>query len=1281
VISGTCAAINDAIERLARDGVAAKRIPVACAFHSPLMADAQKAFAGVLSSLTLAPPEIPVFSNTSAARHSEDPEALRRQLIEHLCHPVRFVEEIRAMYAAGARTFLEVGPRNVLSNLVSQILGENPHSSMALDAADGQGIANLLHVLGRLAIEGRPVSPDRLFEGRVGRTLDLSTLESDTRASPLKPTTWLVSGGRARPAKEEKPAAEDAAVVLSEVSAKGQPAATANAPRPPSHDREAATAPAGLPAGADDVMVRFQEMMSQFLETQQEVMLNYLAGQGAAGGKFTSSIDPTNRDAEAVVSRASKVTNELAPEEVSRPPVQHSSLHDRLLKIITDRTGYPPEMLGPDLNLEADLGIDSIKRIEILGAFQLTCTANEQERLRGAMEKLSGLRTIGSLVTSMSAMLSETGTEAVTAVVDPPSPPDAELLPRFVLEVGDAPANAAEPLPPLAGVVLVTDDGRGVAAALADALRATGQAVEVVGSAGPAADLSDYEQVQHMVGGLRERHGRIAGLVHLLPLDAAPDPAQSIIDSGACLGQLARDTKGLFHLAKATARDLQGGFLLATTCLGGAFATTPEPNAFACPTHGAVAGLIKTLSAEWPSVRCRVVDFHPDECPSNSADHLMSELLTGLGSARDVEIGYDRGRRIRPIVTPAPLSAEGPTSEIALDNESVVLVTGGARGITAKSVIALAERFRPRLVIVGRSPLPAEEECPATATFTSARELRAALVEQMRRGTSPPAAAEVEAACTRLLREREIRANLRLLRSAGSDVSYISCDLADASAVARLVDDTYARFGRIDGVVHGAGVIEDKLVVDKDPASFDRVLGAKVTAALVFAEKLRSQSLKFFALFSSVSGRFGNRGQADYAAANELLNKLAAFLDSRWPARVVAINWGPWDGSNMVGESVRQQFQSRGVQLITAQSGARSFIAELLRGRKGEPEVILGGGPWRSELESPTREGEPVKTQQASASGSSSPLLAQASCSADAGASFQALVTLDPLRHLYLEDHRLDGNPVLPMAAAVELMAQVAARAWPDRLVTGAGAVRLYRGVVLNGGLKVVRVSARPASHHDQERIEQSVDVEITDPQRPSVAHYRATIYLADCLPPARTSAPPAARGKPRALEADVYAERLFHGPRFHGLTRIDAIDENGVVADVRGSIPANWLADAAVGDAWIIDPLLLDLGPQLAILWAQEMRGMTALPSRIGRVRVFEGPSAIRSGPLTCVFKVKTSGATEGDHELIADVDFINPQDGRIVLSVERLECTCSKALNRLAGAATVEAGAGSSR
>lgn len=1160
VLSGKRQRVEQAIEEFARRGVQARRIPAACAFHSPIIAPARERLAGLLSNVEFGVPHLAVFSNTSAAAYPTDPVAVADLLAEHLVKPVRFADEVEAMYSAGARIFVEVGPRNVLSGLVEQILGERPHLAVASDVSGRSGLLQLQHALGQLATHGAALNLDRLFQGRQARSLNFSELVEQTRAGVLPPTTWLVNGGRSTPLRaaasmkspppppkasatpprrDEAPAHQEAqAPALRPVSTQAtsvrgngssplasvaaQGVSPAEYLSPPTNNPPNGNGDAALSSDADAVMLQFQQLMGRFLETQQQVMLAYLRGpahetalspdvvrqldQPAASTPIVPPAEPlrvTGRDetsppesmvgappesgtskpapltgAEvssvtdirqlllglvsektgypiemldlesnleadlgidsikrveilgalerrtgligADVERASKLstlgsladflaarqstkdcpsglpgtesssTARKDSAETARPfaassPASASAdvrradevgrarsngqqltqgteeLTRKLIAIVSERTGYPPEMLDLDLNMEADLGIDSIKRVEILSSFQRECLSLGPSDGHETMEKLSGAKTLRAVVDRIGDFLrpardgkgdAHADSTRPNAAAPPPQAEVGEELPRFLLSAVAAPLDVTVSAPVSGKLFLITDDERGVAEQLAAALRERGGRTAVVrmrrgheaeGDGIYTSDLTDPTAVTELIRKIHQQQGQLSGVVHLLPLkDGHEFETMSL---AVWRERLQAETKSLLLLAQATSSDFKRAegdlWFVAATEMGGTFASDDSDGFFA-PHHGGIGGFVKTLAIEWPHVRHKVLDFNADVSARERAELLLTEMAARDG---EVEVGYEGSRRVVLRATPSRLSTDRP-SRLTLDSSSVLLVTGGARGITAEVACELAQRYRPTLVIVGRSPLPGAEESLQTSGSASPRELKAALIEQMRREGKTPAPAAVEAAYSRLLQDREMRDYLARMRSSGATVHYHQVDVRDEIAFGELMDGVYRSHGRIDGVLHGAGIIEDKLVEDKSPDSFDRVLETKAVSSLILSRKLRPDSLKFLVFFSSISGRFGNRGQIDYAAANELINKLAVYLDRRWPGRVVSINWGPWQKIGMASEEVQRQFAERNVQIIRPAAGRDALDRELRFGRKGEVEIVIGGGPW-----------------------------------------------------------------------------------------------------------------------------------------------------------------------------------------------------------------------------------------------------------------------------------------------------------------------------------------------
>jgi NAD(P)-dependent dehydrogenase (short-subunit alcohol dehydrogenase family)/acyl carrier protein len=915
-------------------------------------------------------------------------------------------------------------------------------------------------------------------------------------------------------------------------------------------------------------------------------------------------------------------------------------------------------MLGLDADLEGDLGIDSIKRVEIAGTF----TEELAEPVRAAidMEELTASRTLRTVIDVLETAIAghpppdgATPASAPAAAEERPfehGPAEEERIGRFVVQPASAPEPGRGQLA-AAGAVVILDDGRGVGAAVATALSSRGEEVLCVP---PGQHPQDPAQALQIAERARAQGGAKA-IVHAAAL-GDPIPEHGGVQS-------------LLLLVQALEADLEaaaaagGSAVLAATPLAGALA--PGAQARGAAEGGALNGFMKTLALELPAVRVRCVDL-PDAAPATSAERLLVEL-----TADDdlIEVGYPDGRRSTLALVPAPLG-ERP-QHVALDERCVVLLTGGARGITAQVALALAERHRPRLVLVGRTE-PREEDA-ATAGLSSAAELRAALIEARRSG-GPLTPALVEADLRRILAAREVRANLERLRGTGAEVEYHACDVGDRAVFSALIESIYERHGRIDGVVHGAGLIEDRLIREKRIDSLERVLAAKAGAARTLAETLRPADLRFLVLFSSVSGRFGNRGQADYAAASESLARLAHELDARWPARVVAVDWGPWRSTGMVSPELEREFARRGVALIDVEVGCRLLEQELSRGRKGEPEVVIGAasglagdaaGPAGEPAGSAAHTGEPQEAHGSAAAGSLLPLLVRsdriAPGAADEGQPdtlFEAGYTFRLARDRYLSDHRIDDRAVVPFAVAMELMGEAALAGMPGAGLDALREIRLLDGVALDDdGEAPVRIRVAPVSAAE-------VDV-VIEPAHGGRAHYRARAQLSVSGAQAPDGvAAPAALAAPRPFPVTVeeaYRELLFHGPLFQGIDAIEAIDDGGTSAVLHGSRPAACVAGAA--GRWLLDPVLIDSALQVQVLWARLQWDVTLLPAEIrGYRRLGE---AEQDEPVRHELRVRpgcSAPMCRADH-------WFYGADGRPLALLEDVVGVGSRALNRLAG------------
>jgi acyl transferase domain-containing protein len=225
IISGSRAGVAAASAQLAKAGHDVTEIPVAAAFHSSLVKPAQRELAALIDATPWKPTRVPVYSNTTARPHAAEVAKTRKQMAEHLVRPVEFVSEIEAMYQGGARIFLEVGPKAILSKLTAKILGAQPHHAIAVD--DGSGLAGLLGALGS---SPAPASLSTWAPCTTAARAASAIRTASNRWSPAPAVpkhAWMLNGSYARRADEPQ---RQIGVTVEQVTA-AVPAPAADPPR------------------------------------------------------------------------------------------------------------------------------------------------------------------------------------------------------------------------------------------------------------------------------------------------------------------------------------------------------------------------------------------------------------------------------------------------------------------------------------------------------------------------------------------------------------------------------------------------------------------------------------------------------------------------------------------------------------------------------------------------------------------------------------------------------------------------------------------------------------------------------------------------------------------------------------------------------------------------------------------------------------------------------------------------------------------------------------------
>jgi len=1259
VLSGPRDVIAEASDACRRSGYAVKQLPVGGAFHSPLMQGARDLFLKTVDMVNLAPTSAQVFSNDTAQPYPANLEDTRSLLAEHMLRPVDFVGEIEAMHRAGVRTFVEVGPRSILTGLVGAILKDRPFQALALDASSGRqsGLADLAKALCHLAALGFPVrlekwedpeTPAEDFRMRVPVAgANFRSTEPQTRQRHHAPSA---ANNDHRPPLSETPPGKLPAVSATSVLSRHIPPAgkenMAKNDNGNTHPVSAAlrSVQEGLKT-IQAIQMQTAQAHQKFLDTQSEatrVLLelvkntSLLAGvplAGAEGLRPTipapaaqppatdtsypngTEVQPPTSPHPAPFAAATPEKPAVADPPASLPPAAsrsvHTGLETVLLTVVSELTGYPVEMLGLEMDIEADLGIDSIKRVEILSTLE--------EKMPGlpavAPEDKGRLKTLGQIIEHFAGASREIDTTQPAqpfkvTVPDPvPSPAcaapgehsGARLAARQIVVMTPAPAFETSTISvPKGRKVFITDDRSGLSQAV----------MAEFGNMGINAVL-------------------VSGDILKFKKDLPPAAGLLIIQNPASKTMEA-DLKNAFELTRAMAADLlesaklQAAFFATVTRMDGAFGFNGQPAAN--PIQGALAGLAKTAATEWPEVICHALDIAPSEAHRReTARALIREVL----NRGPVEIGLTEASRSTPTLVPQ----DYPEGDINLQAGDAVVISGGARGITAVCALELARSVRPALVLLGRSPEPVPEP-EWMHDLEGETDVKKTLLQTEFAGASVTPA-EVERRLKQLLASREISRTLEAIRSFGATVAYYAVDVRDPAQVQSALADARSRFGPIRGLIHGAGVLEDRLIAAKSMEQFERVFDTKLKGFQSLMDAVADDELKTIAIFSSVTARIGNRGQADYAMANEALNKLAWAESHRRPGcRVVSINWGPWE-CGMVTPSIKREFERQGVTLLPASDGAHSLLRELARAADAPAEVVIGGTLNPVKLESVPEKAPPALAML-----------------------FEREIDVE--NHPVLRSHIIGGKAVVPMALMVEWFGHGALHENPGLLLHGLEDMRILNGIRLGAETKPIRVLAGKARRKNGFF---EVDLELRNGVREDkdILHSRARAILTEDY-----SRPPAYR-LPDALScnhyprsaAEIYEKILFHGTHLHGLRWVQCCTADGMVADVIGAPdPAQWIA-VPPRNSWLCDPLVLDSAFQMASLWCFEQRGCVSLPVHAASYRQFRTAFPAKGIKVALEVREVTENKMRGDFTFL-------DADGRVIARLTGYEAVMDPLLNR---------------
>jgi NAD(P)-dependent dehydrogenase (short-subunit alcohol dehydrogenase family) len=865
-------------------------------------------------------------------------------------------------------------------------------------------------------------------------------------------------------------------------------------------------------------------------------------------------------------------------------------------------------MLGLEMDIESDLGIDSIKRVEILSAVEEKLPHLPQV----TPDMMGTLKTLGQicdfLAKGQADQIEIDDKNAIESNNDknekaPRSDAVGQILSRKLVGIKEMPRlTGTRWTPSKGGFVAVVGSNDAMNTALIQALAEN----DIV-----AKSVATPEELSAQNGA--------AGLILVAPMAA---------------GQALEWAKLASAFEKRT--DHSGACFCSVTFLDGDFGFNSLP--LTDPVQGALAGLVKTAAIEWPSVRCLALDIDPGWA---QLDAVANQIALEVAYPQDggvVEIGLSADRRIGLELVSSPLTR---TAQIDLSPDDVVVVTGGARGVTGSAVQALAARCGCKLALLGRSQA-SEKEPDWLEGLSKPGEMKAAILEHHFSDRNPTPM-QVEAAYQSFISARQINDAIGQLSDRGWTARYYSVDVRDCRKIAQTFDLIRKELGEIKGIIHGAGVLADRLIAEKQPEQFQQVFETKVDGLHALLDAADSDTLRYLVLFSSVSARLGNRGQSDYAMANEALNKIARQQAKRLPnCKVLSINWGPFDGG-MVTPSLKAAFEARGIGLIAPMDGAAAMVDEMANPASDEIEVVIGS------LFDSSRISDPVDADAD-----------KESFSKPQEMSITAKRLIDIDHHPVLRSHQLDGRPVVPLALMTEWLAHSALHANPGLSLHGLDRLRLLNGIVLDGQKTSVRIMAGKARRVQDQY---DVDVEIRDDSRQNsdLVHSSAKAILVERLPEDpgfnRLDAMDD-RSADRSLE-QVYEQILFHGKALRGLQHFSHLSELEMTARIAPAPPpADWM-DKPLRSRWIMDPLVIDSAFQMAIVWCHNRLGKVSLPSFAQSYRQYR--DRFPQNGVSALMLVKN----HTKHKIVCDFTFLD-EDRKVVATLKGYQAVMTPTLMR---------------
>jgi acyl transferase domain-containing protein len=565
-----------------------------------------------------------------------------------------------------------------------------------------------------------------------------------------------------------------------------------------------------------------------------------------------------------------------------------------------------------------------------------------------------------------------------------------------------------------------------------------------------------------------------------------------------------------------------------------------------------------------------------------------------------------------------------------LNSSSVVLVSGGGRGITAQCIIYLAREFQCKFILLGRSSI-LETEPEWSVSCIDESELKKRIMEHLIAQNEKPTPIKVQNIYKNICQSREIHQTIAEIAKGGGKAEYLSVDVTDSSALKSALIPVTERFGQITGIIHGAGNLADKLIENKTEQDFETVYNVKVEGLESLLNCVEISQLKFIALFSSFVSFYGNIGQSDYSLVNEILNKYAYLLRKKYPdCHVVSFGWGPWDGG-MVTPKLKQLFEQQNIKVIPPKVGAEILAEELIQNQSKVAQIIVmsKGISVLPKIFNPQKQ------------------------------SYRLYRRLTLKGNPFVYDHVIGGNAVLPAVCALAWMTNICEQLYPGYHFLSCHQYKVLKGIVFDESLADLYCLDLTEVEKSDEEIQLEALIWSETPKGIPLYHYRAFVNISKELNLQQILTFESPSFDKSALNLDPYQEGiLFHQARFRGIKKILEITSNNLVAlcllpEISPYHQGQFLTQS-------FNPYTADIFFQALLVWVRKTYGLSSLPLQLTALKQFFPL------PFGQEFLISLSIEEQSETKVVASAIAYDAQ-GKVYLEATNMQVTPSARLNQL--------------